>query len=514
MELLLLRYRHVRLIAFVAFVCVAYGPLAGTLAGTLSEPAVSLADVLSSRRMELLVSSLAFSLTITVLTTVVGLLTALAILRWLPRSARKLQWLMLATVALPPTVPALSWSYFFAHFSPMTGAGVIGNWLHAGIAQGMALLPFATGIAMVALCAVDLLLLDAARVLVSPARLLFTIAVPLARPTLISGAALVFLLSLLDYTIPSVFGVNVYSLEIFVAFSATHRVSDAFWLSLPLAGCALALVATLSGLPRRMAQAANPNFPHDGALPFVLQGSLFLAATLSGAALLAPLWSFLPAFADPAYLSRTIAASWHEVGYTLFTSATAAFMALVLAIGPAIELSRGGQRARIIWATCLLPFLVPPALTGVGLIALWSPVRVIDVYGSHWMTIAAELARFTPVAIVVLSTWLLRTDPVLIEAAMISGSSWRQILFKVMVPLAIPGLAAAAGISFVLSLGEIGANLMVTPAGSATLTMKTYNYLHYGGSQAAAGLCLLLMSLAALGAALPALVMNRRPLRP
>ena len=162
------------------------------------------------------------------------------------------------------------------------------------------------------------------------------------------------------------------------------------------------------------------------------------------------------------------------------------------------------------WVACLLPFLVPPALTGVGLIALWSPVHRLDVYGSFWMTIVAELARFTPVAIVVFSTWLLRTDLLLVEAALVSGSSWRQIVFKVLLPLAIPGLAAAVGIAFVLSLGEIGANLMVTPAGSATLTMKTYNYLHYGGSQAAAGLCLLLMLLAALGAALPALAIKRR----
>ena len=507
---MLRRYRYLRLIAFALFLGVAYGPLVSVLAGVFSEPLASVINLFSGRRAELLLRSLAFSLTITVFTTIVGVLAALAILRRLPGIAYKLQWLMLATVAFPPTVAALSWSQFFALLTPLVGMGAIGSWFYASTAQAMALLPFATGVAMAALRTADHNQLDVARVLVSPVRLLFGVAVPLARPSIVSGAALVFLLSLLDYTIPSIFGVNVYSLEIFVTFSATHRVADAFWLSLPMAACALVLVSRLSGLPRRLAQDANRTFPRDGPLPVLLRCLLLLAALLSGAGLLAPLFGFLPAFADPAYLGRTIVASGNETAYTLFTSATAALLSLLLAVGPAIELARGGKRARVIWVVSLLPFLMPPALTGIGLIALWSPVYVIDVYGSQWMTIAAELARFTPVAIVVLSTWLLRTDPNLIDAALVNGSSYRKILFRVLLPLATPGLVAAMGLSFVLSLGEIGANLMVTPAGAATLTMKTYNYLHYGGSQAAAGLCFLLMALAALGAALPALVIYFR----
>jgi iron(III) transport system permease protein len=228
-------------------------------------------------------------------------------------------------------------------------------------------------------------------------------------------------------------------------------------------------------------------------------------------ALLAPLVAFLPALGDVSYLHRTVASSWSETEFTLLTSTQAALIALLLAVGPAIELARGGQRSRMLWAACLLPFLLPPALTGIGLIALWSPVRFVDFYGSPAMTVAAELARYTPVSVAVLATWFLRTDPAQVDAAIVTGTSLRRIVCGVLIPLATPGLAAAAGLVFVLSLGEIGANLLVTPAGFATLTMKTYNYLHYGGSQAAAGLCLLLVALAALGAILPALAVRFKP---
>ena len=522
--MLLLRFRFLRWLAFAAFVGLAYGPLAGAISGSLDDPLNAFLGVLSPRRLLLLRNSLAFSLAITLFATLNGLLAALAVLRHLPHWAQRLQWLLLASVALPPSVFALAWSQLFALLLTVFGIGVIGNWWLAGLAQALALLPFSTGIALAALSSSDQQLLDAARVLVSPVRLLFRIAVPLARPTLLAGAALIFLLSLLDYTIPSIFGANVYALEIFVVFSATHRVADAFWLSLPLVACALALVAILAGLPRQLAQTltqmrtqmltetqtARPEFAREGTLPVLVEGAMLFCASVAGAALLAPLWAFLPALSDPAYLWRIIAASGREAGFTFFTSATAALLALLLSIGPAIELAQARKSARILWAVCLLPFLIPPALTGIGLIALWSPVRMLDIYGTDAMTIAAELARFTPVAIVVLSTWLQRIDPTLIEAALVGGASLRQIVFKVMLPLAVPGLAAAAGISFVLSLGDIGANLLVAPAGSSTLTIKIYNYLHYGGSQAAAGLCVMLLALAAAGAALPLWIMNRR----
>ena len=501
---LLRRYRLLRLIAFAAFAGVVYGPLAGVIAACGNDAFASLAEVLSARRVELLLRSLVFSLGVATFTTLVGLLAALAVLRHGPRRAVRLQWLLLASVALPPTVYALAWSQFFA----LLPQRIVGHELQAMLAQSMALLPFATGIALFAVRTSDRLLLDAARVLVSPARLLFGVAVPLARPTLLSGATLVFLLSLLDYTIPSIFGVTLYSLESFVVFSATHRVADAVSLSLPLLACALLLLATLSGLPRRLAQDADSDFPRDGVLPPLLQWGVVLAAVLVGVALLAPLLSLFPALGDAAYLRRTISSSWNETSYTLMTSAAAACMALFLAVGPALEIARGGRHGRVLWAVCLLPFLLPPALTGIGLIAMWSPLDRLTLYGSPGMTVAAELARFTPVSIAVLATSFLRVDPVLVAAALVNGSSLRRIVSGVLLPLAIPGLAAAAGIVFVLSLGEIGANLLVTPPGSATLSMKTYNYLHYGGSPAAAGLCLLLVLLAALGASLPALAVR------
>jgi iron(III) transport system permease protein len=511
---LMLRYRLARRLAWAAFILVAYSPLAGAVLGAVGEPALSVLDLFSERRLSLLVRSLAFSGAVATSVMLVGILAAIGLLRRWPAAAPRWQWLMLASLALPPTVPALAWTGIIALLHRTLPAGTLGIWWPAGLAQAMTLLPLATGMSLLALRTTDPQLLDAARMSASPAKLLLRVALPLARPTLISGLALIFLLSLLDYTLPSIFGVNVYAMEIFVAFSASHRVAEALWLSAPLAACALGLLATLAELPGRLAQASHCGFPRDGQLHALWRCVLTVAVLLAGLALAAPLLSVLPVFADLRYLGRTVAASQHELAFTLWTSGSAAALALLLAVGPAIDLAFGSRAAGRSWAFGLLPFLVPPALTGIGLIALWSPVHLIGMYGSAGMVVAAELARFTPVALVVLATGLLRIDPALIESALVGCTSMWQAVSRVMLPLFLPALGAACGLCFALSLGDIGAVLLVAPPGSGTLSMKTYNYLHYGGSPAAGGLCLMLAGLAAMGAAIPALWTRRKATQP
>jgi iron(III) transport system permease protein len=46
----------------------------------------------------------------------------------------------------------------------------------------------------------------------------------------------------------------------------------------------------------------------------------------------------------------------------------------------------------------------------------------------------------------------------------------------------------------------LGAALMVVPPGESTLTMRIYNYLHYGASSTVSGLSLVLTAVVALAA--------------
>jgi iron(III) transport system permease protein len=138
------------------------------------------------------------------------------------------------------------------------------------------------------------------------------------------------------------------------------------------------------------------------------------------------------------------------------------------------------------------------------LIALWNSPRLPDIYGTTAMPVLASLARFAPLATLAVLAQLRQVDRELIDAARVHQSSHLQGWLQVRLPMLAPGLLAAAGVAFALSLGELGATLLVAPPGQSTLSMRIYNYLHYGASDAVAGLCLLL-ALSAVAAGLLAM---------
>jgi iron(III) transport system permease protein len=89
-----------------------------------------------------------------------------------------------------------------------------------------------------------------------------------------------------------------------------------------------------------------------------------------------------------------------------------------------------------------------------------------------------------------------RMDRSLFDAALILQKNRRQTLFRVHLPLLSGAYAGAGLLAAVLTAGELGATLLLVPPGAGTLTLKIYNYLHYGQSEVVSGLCLLLYLIA------------------
>ena len=86
-------------------------------------------------------------------------------------------------------------------------------------------------------------------------------------------------------------------------------------------------------------------------------------------------------------------------------------------------------------------------------------------------------------------------NPEIFHAGQVFGKNLWIIINRIHLPLLIPGLLAAAGVMLVFSVGELGATLLVLPPGSSTITIRVYNYLHYGGSASVAALCLVTISI-------------------
>lgn len=159
------------------------------------------------------------------------------------------------------------------------------------------------------------------------------------------------------------------------------------------------------------------------------------------------------------------------------------------------------------WPAVVLPWAVPAALVGIGLITLWNRPALGYLHGSTVMPALAGAARFTAVAALVLLADNRRANPALMEAAHIHARRAWQPWLRVRLPLAVPGMAAAGALVFALTLGELGATLMVAAPGHGTLTMRIFDYLHYGSSDAVASLGVVLAGAAVLAGGFAALAL-------
>ncbi len=339
---------------------------------------------------------------------------------------------------------------------------------------------------------------EAGRLYVGWKRTLLGVTLKQVMPASFTGGVLVFVLSLANFGVPSLLGLHVYTLEIYSRFNAFYDVGGATASALPLV--ALSLLAllgyrlyirgrshvTLSGHVRR----AAPIDP--GAWRWVALGICFGVAGVSVAL---PLAVLLRQAGGPASYAAALQSAGNEIMNSLLTAALAATALVLFAFPTAYAVARWKTRATVgLDFLALVPFAIPGTILGVGLIRLWNrPGLMGMVYGSVAILVLAYAARFFSIAHRGLSLGIERIDNRLEEAAAVSGVSWFASLRKVVFPLLWPAVAAVWILTFILSLGELGASVLVSPPGFTTLPVRIFTLMHYGMNQVVAALAVMLL---------------------
>ena len=145
--------------------------------------------------------------------------------------------------------------------------------------------------------------------------------------------------------------------------------------------------------------------------------------------------------AYPEWLWNTVLVSVVATAFSLFASVLAAY---------AIERLRFSG-AKQVGLSIFLAYLVPPSILFIPLAAI---VFQLGLFDTRWALILTY-----PTFLIPFSTWLLmgyfRSIPYeLEECALIDGATRWQILVKIVLPLAVPGLISAGIFAFTLSWNE------------------------------------------------------------
>lgn len=137
---------------------------------------------------------------------------------------------------------------------------------------------------------------------------------------------------------------------------------------------------------------------------------------------------------------------------TMLVSVVATFLSLFCAVCAAYAIERlRFQGARLAGMAIFLAYLVPPSILFIPL------ATIVFAYGLFDSTLALILTY--PTILIPFCTWLLmgyfRSIPYeLEECALIDGATRLQILVKIVLPLAVPGIISAGIFAFTLSWNE------------------------------------------------------------
>jgi iron(III) transport system permease protein len=164
---------------------------------------------------------------------------------------------------------------------------------------------------------------------------------------------------------------------------------------------------------------------------------------------------------------------------SLLLAAVGATLILILAMCLGYAVARANRSVRVAAQVVLVVlFAVPSTIVGVGLIGLWNrpgPFGVL--YGTDAMLLLAYLARFVPVATLILAAAAQTVSVSQEEASAVSGVGWFRTVCGIVLPQVRAGVAGAWVVAFTLAFGELGTSILVAPPGEATLPIRIYTII-------------------------------------
>ena len=345
-------------------------------------------------------------------------------------------------------------------------------------------------------------------------RVLTTITLPLASPSILSAATLVFIHTISCFAVAAALGLPtrhyVLATRIYVALSH-YDVQMACALSVVLvllSGGAFLLQRALLGRGRYTTATSGSTRPEPVELGRLrLPVTIFLSVFTLFTAILPLLTIFstslLKAWGLPLALgnlswgnylailqSRLIGSALRNslIFATLAASAAALLSFVVAYISARTRLAGRGFLDLI----ATFPLAIPGPVLATAMILAWMRPPLV-LYNTPWIIILAYIVAFTPFALRNLSGSLRAIDPALEEAAWASGASWLRGLKDILLPLLRPEILKSWILVFLMGLREIPLSLMLHTQGTETVGVVLFSFRETIGVEAISALAVIVI---------------------
>lgn len=363
-----------------------------------------------------------------------------------------------------------------------------------------------------------------------------SIILPLMTPSLVAGAALVFVSCLGNFGVPAFLGIpgNYPTLPTLIyqrlSGSGPGALSEVAVLSILIGGIAIfGLVLQDVMLRRRDYRVSTTS---SAARAFELgRWRLPVELGLWTLTLLVVVMPFLgliatalvPAYGVPlntqtatgehfAYVMFEHAASRRALANSFLLSASAAMIVTGLAVLLAYFLVWQQNRAiRALNVAAEMPYALPGVVLSIAMILLFLkplPLLGLSLYNTIWILLLAYLARFLVLGLRPVIAGYHQMDRAIEEAAQVAGAGFLRRLVTIILPVVAPVAAAGAILVFLTAFNELTLSALLWSSGAETLGVVVFSFEQGGESTAAAALSVLTI-LVSVGLALSTLLFHK-----
>jgi spermidine/putrescine transport system permease protein len=169
---------------------------------------------------------------------------------------------------------------------------------------------------------------------------------------------------------------------------------------------------------------------------------------------------------------------WHALTNSLVIAISATAVSTVLGTTAAIALHRYTTRLqKFHYMLIYTPLVVPEILMGISLLLFFAALHLE--LGLFTIFLAHVTFCISYVTMVVLGR-LQDFDFAIVEAAQDLGADWWTTLWRVLLPLLMPGIVAGGLLAFTLSIDDFVITFFVAGPGSTTLPIRIYSMIKHG----------------------------------
>jgi len=182
--------------------------------------------------------------------------------------------------------------------------------------------------------------------------------------------------------------------------------------------------------------------------------------------------------------SAGFAAFMNSIAFSVITAIATAIIGLCIAL---YIKKANTKKQRLLDFFSLTPNIIPGIVFVVGLIMFWNaPWLPATIYNTKAMVVVAYCVLFLPYSVQYTKSSLSQLDESIFQSASIFGRNSWHVYRHILIPLLMPGILAGMMMTFIISMRELVAGLLILPP--SVDTGATYIYSQFEQGNASLGM--------------------------